>query len=158
MRSQCALVEGHTIRWAHERGHHFTPPIVGYADHGHLRHRRMRKEHVLDLAGVDVLAPADDHVLDPALDPEEPALVHRGEIARVVPAFVVDGLAGGLGHVVVPGHDQISPCAELADGADGDHVSLDGVADAHLGLRQWPAQRPGPIIGVVVGPYLGQER
>src|SRR5205823_7877121 len=35
--------------------------LVGDAEHLHVRDRRMRVEHLLDLARVDVLAAANDH-------------------------------------------------------------------------------------------------
>ena len=50
-----------------------------------------REQQFLDLARIDVLAAADDHVLEPALDRAVAALVHRAQIAGVQPAVGVDG-------------------------------------------------------------------
>ena len=44
------------------------PTVVGDADHGDVGDIRMREQQVLDLARIDVLAAADDHVLEPAFD------------------------------------------------------------------------------------------
>src|SRR5207244_10066183 len=39
------------------------PRLVGDADDGGLEHRRVRVQHLLDLARIDVLAAGDDQVL-----------------------------------------------------------------------------------------------
>src|SRR6266498_3159839 len=49
--------------------------LVGDADHLHVLDRRMRVQELLDLARVDVLAAADDHVLDSADDVDVPLVV-----------------------------------------------------------------------------------
>ena len=58
----------------------------------------MRDEHFLDLAGVDVLAAPDDHLLEPPGDAQVAAVVHRAEVAgaAVRPAASAghDGPAG----------------------------------------------------------------
>src|ERR1700748_3283290 len=41
----------------------FAAELVGHADHGALEHAGVRIEDLLDLAWVDVLTAADDHVL-----------------------------------------------------------------------------------------------
>src|SRR6202012_1235588 len=48
---------------------------VRHADHRRLGDGRVLAEHVLDFLRVDVLAAADDHLLDPAREPEVPILV-----------------------------------------------------------------------------------
>ena len=62
------------------------PALVGHADHGDLRDARVAREHVLDLERMDVLAARDDHVVDPAVDPEVAVLVEVAGVARAVPA------------------------------------------------------------------------
>ena len=54
-----------------ERGTCLTPALVGDADDGGLEHGLVGREDVLDLRRIDVLAPRDDHVLDPSGDPVE---------------------------------------------------------------------------------------
>ena len=57
----------------------------------------MGVDEFLDLLGVDVLAAADDHVLEPAGDAVVALRRLAGEVARMQPAVLVDGLAGGVG-------------------------------------------------------------
>jgi len=45
----------------------------------------VRKGEASNLARVDVLASADDHVLQPTRDAQITALIHRAEVARVEP-------------------------------------------------------------------------
>src|SRR5258706_8490503 len=57
----------------HERHHVLAHQRVLHADHRGLGHLRMRVQHLLDLAGVDVEPATDDQVLL-ALDDEEEAV------------------------------------------------------------------------------------
>ena len=50
----------------------------------------MAQQHLLDFGRDDVLAAADDHVVDPVLDVEEALLVDPPEVAGVQPAVGVD--------------------------------------------------------------------
>src|SRR6266849_5666913 len=47
---------------------HFAPVAVRNPDDGRSHDGGVGIENVLDLAGIDILAPADDHVLAPALN------------------------------------------------------------------------------------------
>ena len=49
----------------------------------------MAREHVFHLERMDVLAAGDDHVVDPAEDPEVAVLVEAADVARVVPAVPI---------------------------------------------------------------------
>ena len=71
-------------------------------------------EELLDLARVDVLAAADDHVLRPARDPDVPVLVHDREVPGVQPALLVYDLVGLVVHLVVALHDVVAARPELA--------------------------------------------
>ena len=54
-----------TARALHdEREGTLVPGGMTQADHRGLAHRRVLPQHALDLAGRDVLAPGDDHVID----------------------------------------------------------------------------------------------
>src|SRR5262245_31426691 len=68
---------------------------------------------VLDLAGGDVLAAADDQILLAAGDEEVAILVDPSEVAGVQPA-VDDGGAGRLFLLVVALHDPSRADADLA--------------------------------------------
>ena len=85
-----------------ERDDALAPAVVGRADDRDLAHARVAREHVLDLERVDVLAARDDHVVDPADDPEVAVLVEPAEVAGEVPA-VAERLRVGVGPVPVAG-------------------------------------------------------
>src|SRR5262245_9870058 len=54
-------------RRANERRDHLSPPRVRQTDHGYVADARMLEQQFLELFRVDVLAAADDHVLDATL-------------------------------------------------------------------------------------------
>jgi len=62
------------------------PPFVRHADDCGLLHRRMTQQAALDLDRRDVLAAADDHVLQPIADFDMAIGVHDGGVAGVIPA------------------------------------------------------------------------
>ena len=70
-----------------ERAHPLAHEPVGVADRDGLRHRGVALEHRLDLGRRDVLAAADDQVLDAAHD-AEPTVVDGGEVAGAEPSVV----------------------------------------------------------------------
>src|SRR5207249_11639321 len=103
--------------------------LGGNADHLDVGDVGVRVEKLLHFARVDVLAAADDHVLDPADDVDVALLVHGGEVAGVHPARRVDRLARRLLVVPVAAHDDVAAAAQLAGRAPGqDHAGL-GVDD-----------------------------
>src|SRR5205085_3053985 len=67
---------------------------AGHADDLGIADRGMGVQVLLDLARIDVLAAADDHVLDTADDVDVALGVHGREVAGVHPAGVVDGATG----------------------------------------------------------------
>ena len=79
-----------------DRVHGFAPHVVRDADHRDLRDRRVRRDRVLDLDGVHVLAAGDDHVLHPIDEEEVALLVEVAGVAGVVPA-AAERLGGRLG-------------------------------------------------------------
>ena len=74
--------------------------VVRRADHRHLANAGVAREDVLDLDRMDVLAAGDDHVVEPAVDPEVAVGVEVAGVARVVPA-VANRLRVGVGTVPV---------------------------------------------------------
>ena len=72
--------------------------VVGPADDGGLEHAVVAVERGLDLLRVDVLAAADDHVLDAVDDPQVAVLVEDADVAGVQPA-VDDRLAVSSGRL-----------------------------------------------------------
>ena len=89
------------------------PPLVRQAHDRGLLDRRVTQQRALDLDRRDVLAAADDHVLDPVADLDVAVRVHHGGVAGVEPA-VAHGPLGGLRVVVVPGHDDVPADHDLA--------------------------------------------
>ena len=106
-RSSCGVRRRLTGGYADEGGDHLTPLRVGQAEDRHLGDGRVIEEDILDLARVDVLAAADDHVLDPALDAQVAPAVEGRQVPGVVPALGVDGGRRGLRGVVVAAHDHV---------------------------------------------------
>ena len=97
---------------------------VGQADHGHVADARVCVEQVLDLLGGDVLALADDDVLQATGEHDVAVGADVADVAGAEPAVVVERLGGQLG-VGVP---------------LGDHRALD--ADLAVDARPVPRRRP----------------
>ena len=102
---------------------------------------RVGVEELLDLARVDVLAAADDHVLDPAGDVDVAVAVHHPEVAGVHPAGPVDRLGGLLRLVPVAEHHRVAAGAQLAGLAAGQRQPGLRVDDLDLDVRVHPADR-----------------
>src|SRR5690606_40538532 len=64
--------------------------------HRHLVDIVVLQQHVFDFARIDVGTAADDHILRPVPDGEEPVLVQRADVAGMQPASA-QRLRGGLG-------------------------------------------------------------
>ncbi len=119
-------------RGQHDPGAELLPhQRVGDAHHLHVGDLGMAVEEFLDLARIDVLAAADDHVLDPPDDVAVALLVDGADVAGVHPAVGVDRLGRPLRIVPVAEHHRIAAGAELArlparDGAAlrVDHLDL----------------------------------
>ena len=89
------------------------PLLVGHAYHGHLLTRRLAQQHALHFPRRDILAPADDHVLDPIADFGVAIWVDHRRVATVEPA-VTDRIGGGLGIVEIAGHHHVAANYDLA--------------------------------------------
>ena len=70
----------------------FAPIWVGQSDHGRVLHRRQRVEHILDFLGRDVLAFADDDVLDAPGQRHMAVGMGHSEVSGAEPALVVERL------------------------------------------------------------------
>ena len=91
----------------------FAPFVVGNADQRGFGDGRMGVHDAFDLSRVDVLAAADDHVLEPPDDRIAAVGVADRQIAGVEPA-VDDRLGGRFGVVPVAGGDVPAPDDQLA--------------------------------------------
>ena len=87
--------------------------LVGQAEDLDLGDAGMGEEKLLDLARIDVLAAAQDHVLDAPGDAREALGVDHGQIARVHPAVDQDGV-GPFAVVPVALHHRIAAGQQFA--------------------------------------------
>src|SRR5262245_52616476 len=69
-----------------EGGNDLAPAFVRDPDHGHLGDRGMQRQAAFDLDGRDVLAAADDHVVDATGDEEIAISIEIAGIASEIPA------------------------------------------------------------------------
>src|SRR5215831_14110680 len=106
--------------------HHLgAEPLVRHAYDGAARDELAACEGVLNFLGKDVLAAADDHVVDAADDVELAILVELSEIAGTVPA-ALDRLGIGVG--ALPVARECLRAAHAGDNLTGDarlQVDLD---------------------------------
>ncbi|CAB4921133.1 unannotated protein [freshwater metagenome] len=101
----------------------FTPGVVRDTDTCGFFDGRMRVDHIFDLAGVDVYAGANDHVVL-AIDQEEVALfVQVANVAGVQPT-VNDRLLGRFGTVPVALHQHLTARYNLAGLTGAKEVAL----------------------------------
>src|SRR3954464_12781826 len=139
----------------HHRGADLLPHLlVGHRDHGGLGHGGVLVEDLLDLARVDVVAAADDHVLLAVDDEEVAVLVDAGHVARVEPAVAQDLLRGVVA-VPVALHEVVAADRDLADLALA-HLVAVLVDDLHLDALD---RRPdGARLALLVGVVEGRDR
>ncbi len=82
----------------------------------------MTGQHRLQVAGIDVEAPGDDHVLLAVDDGQEALVVEAADVAGADEAATLRiepfGLAGGLRPVVIAAHHHRRPTDHLANLAD----------------------------------------
>ncbi len=123
----------------------------------------MRAKSCSTSAALDVLAAADDDVLDPVGDGEIPVLVEHADVAGAEPALLVDGL-GRQGRIRVAG-EAVRPAGENLAGLPHTDVAsvlvhrphLDPLHRAAVGvdaLLAWRlVRRPGDggMLGAAVG-------
>ena len=126
----------------HDRAAAFAHHRVREPDDRDLGDVGVRVQDVLDLLGRDVLALADDDVLQPPGDRHEAVGVDPAEVSRPEEAVRVERLRVAVG-VQVPGADHHAAGADLAHlvgAADapvvGDHAQLDARHGPALGRRE----------------------
>src|ERR1700676_3970280 len=105
----------------HDTRHDQLAPLgIGYAEYRGLANGRVFVEDSLDLAGIDVLAARDDHVLHAVQDVQIPFRILIADVARSKQP-VAERAQGLFAIVPVSAHNV---------GAAGDHFA--GLPDAHL--------------------------
>ena len=90
------------------------PAVVGDADGGRLAHRRVGEQHVLDLAGIDVVPAAHHHVALAVDDREEAVVVDDTDVTGVHPP-AADRPCRRLGILPVLAHQTAAARDDLAD-------------------------------------------
>ena len=119
---------------------------------------RVRVEELLDLAGIDVFAAADDDVARAAGEVDAAVLVHDAEVAGVQPAVRVDGERRGFGLGVVALHDHVATRTDFALRADGGGRAADGGDDFDFCLRHSAPDRVHADVDGIVGVGHGDDR
>ena len=108
------------IRWPRRRLEHdervrrLAPALVRQPDDGDLLDGRVADQDALDLDGGDVLAAADDDVLEAVADLGVAVRVDHGRVAGVEPA-VADRGGRGVRVVVVALHHDVAAHDDLAE-------------------------------------------
>src|ERR1700754_257020 len=98
-----------------DEGHRdFSPHPIGHADHRRVRNPGVPAQQFLDLARINILAAADNHVLEPAEDAAIARLVHRAEVTGVQPAVAIDRAGGRLRVVEIALHHGIAASTYFA--------------------------------------------
>ena len=120
---QQADLDSLALAHAVEAGAGLTADLVLDADNGDLIDARELVDELLDLARVDVLAHADDHVLDAVDDEVVAVLVDLHHVGRMQPAAAHD-IARDVRQVPVAEHDVAAFDDELARLAHGDRVTV----------------------------------
>src|SRR5450759_4014872 len=96
----------------HDPGHDLFAVLLGrHADDLDVGDVGMAVNDLLDLARVNVLAAANDHVLDPPDDVQVSLLIHRSEVAGVHPAGPVDRQPRRVLVIPVPAHHDVPAAA-----------------------------------------------
>ena len=82
-RDQCVLIDAGTSFAQHDyRRDAFSPFRIGDAEDDRFTNRRVTREDVLDLARVNIGAPADDHVVPAIKNVQMAACIEAADIAR----------------------------------------------------------------------------
>jgi hypothetical protein len=108
--------------------------------------------------GVDVLAPADHHVLDPPDDLDVAVVGHHGQVAGVHPTVRVDRGGGALRVVPVAGHHRVPARAELAWHVAFERLAGGRAGDADLHVRVNLADRGRLVLERVARQGLRRHR
>src|ERR1051325_1184535 len=136
----------------------FAVLVIGHANHLHVAHLLVGVQELFDFTGIDVLAAADDHVLEAAGDRHVALIVHHGEIAAVHPARRVDRLGRCVVVVPVAEHDGVAARAQLSWRAARNGRA--GVRGGDLAFEMWQhaADRRHPKLNRIVDPGMERDR
>src|SRR5580693_6330281 len=99
----------------------------------------MGEERLFHLPRNDVVTTADDQILDPTGDPEEPVRIEVAEVAAAQPS-AAPGLSGGHFLLEIPARRLGTPNGDLPHLPRGNRISL-VIHHSDLDTGQWPAGR-----------------
>ena len=111
---QLALLDRRLRIELHRGDGNLAGPLVGYAEHGAVEHRRMAVQHGFDLGRCHLEAVDLDHLLAPVGEVDPALGFQPTDVAGAVPAAVDDRLGGGLVGQV-SGHTRGAPGLDLTD-------------------------------------------
>ena len=138
--------------------HLLAETLVRHAEDLDVLNVVMAQQEFLDLARIDVLAAADQHVLDPADDLAIALGVDGGQVAGVHPALGVDRLARALQVAPVAAHHQVAAGAQFAPFADRQRPSVVGIDDLAFGVGLNAPDRRDPLFDRIVDRALERDR
>ena len=108
-------------------------------------------EDFFDLARGDILAAANDHVLDSTDDVDVAVIVHDRQVTAVHPAVRSIGRRSRRWVVPVAEHDTVAASAKLAGRATRTVVAGLRIDDLDFDVRERPADPADPPLERVVG-------
>src|SRR5579859_2745131 len=87
---------------------------IGHANDLDIADFGVTIKELLNLAGIDIFAPTDHHVLDAPDNVDIAILIHGRQVAGMHPARPIDSAGGSVWIVPVAEHHAIAACAEFA--------------------------------------------
>src|SRR5882672_2988542 len=118
----------------------FAIPCVRYAENLDVLNIGMPIQILFDFTRIDILAAADDHILDPSDDAAISIVVDGRQVTRMHPAGRIDGLPCPGLVIPIAEHDRISPGAQLT-GLTPRHDPAVAVDNFDLEVRLYPSDR-----------------
>ena len=103
------------LRWQDRQPDFLAKPLVGNGEGGGALHIGMLDRQVLDLRRVDVVAAADDDVLQPPDDGQIARVVEAAQVTRQEPAVPIEGVLGRRLIVEIAERQAGALAADLAD-------------------------------------------
>jgi hypothetical protein len=138
------------------RCQYFAEPIIAEAENARLIDIGMALQVLLNLAGVDVLAAADNDVLEAPDDANAAVWTHCRQIASMQLPFGIDCVRGRFRLVIVAAHDEISARADLSDFVRFDRTPLH-IDDSYFGCGKRAPGRFDPHSLRLVGCGHGEQ-
>ena len=125
-------------------------PLVGHTHDLHVPHLGIGQIEFLDLTGIQILTAADDHILQSAGDLVVSVGCAAADVAGMEPAVGVDGLGGGLGHLVIALHNVEAPGHEFTAFPVGEFFARFGIDDLTLHPGEGAAHRFHTVVDILV--------